>query len=173
VGEIVDAIKAVAELGKDSASVLRPEVERIEKKVKELEEKSSAFDSIAKKVLELEALKLQRLGLLLSSGKFLSVVIGATLVMWLAGHHVVGLLRPKAPNLAQRIEAFSSEHDSNAAAAAAYLSECIALLEVLRNNLAAGDAGQSKDEKPRQKQPLIPAQKVTTLRELCSKIVGE
>jgi Na+/phosphate symporter len=165
-GEIVDAIKAVAELGKDSVKEsIEQRLKKLEDNIKKLEDKKSD-----------EALKLQREEVRLSAAKFLFVVIGATLVMLLAGDHVVGLLRPKAPTLAQRMETFS-ERDRKYATT--YLSKCIKELESLGKSLAptAGVPGQTsppsqeKQENSGDKQQS--RQQVTRLRSACSEIVGE
>jgi hypothetical protein len=195
-GEIVDAIKAVAELGKDSVRVARPELESIEQRLKKLED-----DKKKRNVQQLEVW--------ISAGKFLILVVGATLVMWLAGDHVVGLLHPKADTLAQRIGRFSVEHDRKSAVQ--YLSDCITQLQTLQKSVALGERSPSpatqkkegksgkKPEEPKvaassssasggeaEKKPAAPAssslareplkisrEQVTTLRGACSKIVGE
>ena len=166
-GEFVDAIKAIAELGKGSVKVAQPEAESTNKEVEKYK------------------VDLLRTEAYLSLAKVLIVVIGATLVMWLAGDHVVGLLRPKPPSLTQRIETFSSAHNSSTAAK--YLDDCIKELQSLRKSLAAEDVSlqEAKKSKVRGKPgvaetsslasepPRIPRQQVTTLRSACSQIVGE
>jgi len=178
-GEVVDAINAIAQLGRDSA--------KFDERFKALEEKLEVLEKRPQHKGKWELLLSEPVT---SAVKFLAVVIGAILLMWLAGDHVVSLLRPKVPTLAQRIGQFALENDPTTAIN--HLDACVGELKSFRWSLDR-DAGQqvletkpgagSTEARPTLR-PQVPGssanqslriapQQVVDLRRACGQIVGE
>jgi hypothetical protein len=187
-GEVADAIKVIAELGQKSATVTQQT--EVESRLKALE------DALKKALDDRAAADKRRTSEIVSAVKFLLVVGGVILLMWLAGDHVERILRPKVPTLAQRIGQFAYEHDSKSADR--YLDDCMKEFQSLRASLvssapphgtaSAAATDRTQAASPRRlevelgvaapslaaSQPLrIPAQQVAKLRTVCGQVVGE